>query len=274
VWFAEARTWRLGLSASRVVAAPPRGWFGRASFAQIRHIEVEPAAEAAPVWMPAVDALASWLKVADGKRVLRVNLASDLVRWLLIPWSSQLSSVEELQAYAQLQFRATFGEVAVGWRLGLPQPVPGQPLLVCAVDDALVLALQALEADSGARLVWVEPYVSAAFDHWRTRLGRRAAWLLVSEPEVLTLALIEGGQWRGLRQLRRSGTDPLDPTQLRSAQAQLRSVWEGDTADEIPLWVIGDQDTSLGAADPGARWLQPAGALQGGSADSRLAWGI
>ncbi|MDM7948590.1 hypothetical protein [Hydrogenophaga sp.] len=274
MWFDEARAWRLGLSASQVVVAQPRGWFGRFSADQVERIEVEGTAEAVPVWQPAVDALASRLKVAGGKPLLRLNLASDLVRWLLVPWSSQLSSMEELKAYAQLQFRATFGEVATGWRLGLSQPVPGQPSLVCAVDEALLLALMGLETDLGARLLRIEPYVSAAFDRWRSRLGRRAAWVLVAEPELLTLALMDGGQWLGVRQMRRIGSDPLDLNQLRSAQAQLRSVWEGDTSDDLPLWIIGEKDAALGEIDRSARWLQPGGALQGASANSRLAWGV
>jgi hypothetical protein len=274
VWFAETRACRIGLSASRIVVAQPKGWFGRLNADQVECIEVERAAEAGPVWRPAVDALASRLKVAGGKRVLRVNLASDLVRWLLVPWSSQLSSTEELKAYAQLQFRATFGELASGWRLGLPQPVPGQPSLVCAVDEALLLALTGLEADLGARLLRIEPYVSAVLDRWRSRLGRRAAWALVAEPEHFTLALTDGGQWLGVRQLRRIGSNPLDLNQLRAAQAQLRSAWEGDTADELPLWVMGERGTWLSEADRSVRWLQPSGALQGATTDCRLAWGV
>jgi hypothetical protein len=275
VWSVEPQPWHVGLSESWVAIAPPRGLLVRSAVSnteQVLHSTAE--ADGSPSWQPSVALLTDWLGKGDGRRSLRIHLSARFVRWLLVPWSPQLASKQEVHAYAQLQFRATFGEAAVGWRLGLPQPSPGQPLLVCAVDEALMSTLEQYNAIDGVTVQHIGPHFSAAFDYWRGRMRRKSLWFMVAEPDSFTLALSHGGLWRGVRTQRLSDSDSDWLQQFHSSQTQMRTSWEEDDDAKPPVFVVDYLNTTNKGALPEGQWLKPGGRLRDVSGPARLAWGV
>lgn len=264
MWSPE--TLRVGLSAQRLVLADAGGWMRKAGAGE--RIDCAPLSGSAP-WQPAVSALAQKLAGRKGRRpALHVVLSGRFARWQLLPWRAGLTRPQELAAYAQLRFRETYGKAAEGWRVqAAPQP-PGRCVPACAVDAALVEALQAAAGAAHARLVSVTPYYAAAFDRWRGRLKGGPAWFGVAEDDCLTLGLVRGDDWLGLRAQRLDG-DWREA--LPGLMAQI-GIAAGVDAAALPLHLAGECEAPAPEGAPPFSWFAPPAAEA--PPGSRLALGV
>lgn len=236
-------------------------------------VELAPAGAQVPAWQPVVAALAGWLRERQLQRArLRVFLGGQLVRWQLLEWQPQLASPQELKAYVQLRFRATFGAAADSWRVVHAEPVPGRALPACAIDEALLAELKNLQDTAGATVVSVVPHFSAAFDRWSGSVGKAVAWFGVVEPGVLTLGLLRSGEWHGLRSVRHAdAADWRAPLSALQAQIQLASVL--DLAPQAaPVYLVGCGTDAQDRSEPHLTWLTPRSGV--GPGIERMAWGI
>lgn len=242
-------------------------------------VELVPTGMHAPAWQPAVAALGSWLRESGLKRArLHVFLSSQLVRWQLLEWQPQLVRPQELDAYVQLRFRATFGAVADSWRVVHTEPLPGRALPACAIDEALLAELHQLQAIGDTTVASVVPYFSAAFDRWRSSVGQKMAWFGVAEPGSLTLGLLHRGVWHGLRSARHADVSATGwRSVLPALQAQIQLASGLETTRETPtVYLVGCGTEAQRSRDPHLVWLA---AERGGHADGpvgieRMAWGI
>lgn len=276
MWFAD-RHWQIGLLQDRVVLQPAGR---RTEAAQVLVVPPADVATTAP-WSGAVAQLAQWLQEHHkGPVKAQLHLSSHFVRWQLLDWADALQQPQELQAYAQLQMRATFGPSVQTWQVAHADPMPGHALPVCAADQGLADSLRALQTSHGLQVVALAPYFAVAFDHWRSRLPTQACWFGAVEPGGLTLGLIQAGAWRGLRVQRlaeAAGADaaPADwPAQLPSLQAQMALAAGQPEATDWPVFMAGCTPTPSGA-DTRAdfTWLHPKGREPRAPID-RLAWGV
>jgi hypothetical protein len=222
-------------------------------------------------WQPALAALAQWLGGKDRKKsIVHIALSGRFVRWQLLPWRAELTQSSELASYAKLRFREIFGHAADGWQvLRSPQP-PGQTVPACAIDAALLQALGSACEGAGARLATVTPYFASAFDRWRKTLGGQPAWFGLIESDCLTLGLVQGGNWLGLR------TQRLDEDWrelLPSLMVQMGIV--ANLADaKTPLYLVGEGSPPAPVAGLAFTWLQPKVAAQHTLSDYRRALGV
>jgi hypothetical protein len=195
---------RLGIALfpDRLVLARASGGFRR----RLEHkeiLELEPAKTGMPPWQPAVDALAA--KVAAGELAraeVTLVLSNRFVHYTLVPWSDALGGKEEELAFARHCFARVYGSEVEAWALNLSPAGPGQARLACAIEQKLVDALSTCLAALGSRYRSLQPHLMASFNRWRARLGERPAWLVVAEPGLLCLALLQGGCWQSVRTLK------------------------------------------------------------------------
>ncbi len=166
-------------------------------------IPCDPAASGEAPWEGAVRALEATLSgVAKRKDSATLILSSHFVRYAMVPWSVTLSGEAEQLAYAQHCFRQAYGAAAENWELRL-NPVPaGFPQLASAVDRRLLQALRSVFSSGGVALSSVQPSLMAAYNHCRSRLQHQSAWLVLFEPGLLCLALLQHGHWASVRSMR------------------------------------------------------------------------
>ena len=273
MWFRDAPAFQVGLAQHSVcIARPPRWGMGPPTLlAQLPCAPERGAAGAAEPWRAAVDTLRAWLNQQSNKRVqLHVVLSGRFVRWQLLPWRSELSGRSETQAYAGVRFRETFGKLADAWNI-LPVALPpGKTAPACAVDQALVTALQAVCEEHGARLQLLTPYFSSAFDTWRGQLPGNAAWFGTVEADTCTLGLLQAGNWTALQTQRVFG-DWREVLPAMMAQIGLAS---GLDAGNTPLFLAGTLEPPVAKPDFAFSWLRPKHTAQAGLPDLRLAQGV
>jgi hypothetical protein len=162
---------------------------------------IEPAPEAAP-WQAAIDALPAALANV-GAAPVTVILSNHFVRYALLPWSANVKSGAEWLALARHRFAAIHGACAEQWTVRISETGPRAPHIASAVDSALLEALLARLAASGAKLVSVQPYLMAAFNRIRRSLDDASCWLVIEEPGRVALALIRNGVWTAIRARRK-----------------------------------------------------------------------
>ena len=176
---------RIGVSAKRLVMSG-----GRA-------LEL-PAGED---WRGALGALAEVVKPHKGREAA-VVLADQFVRYALLPWSPSVKTDAQWLSLARHRFSALHGAAAAEWDVKVTETSPTGARLACAVDRPLIEALAGAFVSADVRLISVQPFLVAAFNQIRQRVGGGSYWIVVEEPGRLTLALIERGAWVAIRSRR------------------------------------------------------------------------
>ena len=176
---------RIGLGAKRIMASG-----GKA-------LEL-PAGEG---WRGALSVLAEVVKPHAGREA-GVVLADEFVRYALLPHNDAVKSPHQWLALARHRFGALHGAVAADWDVKVTETGPCGARLACAVDRELIERLATTFASSKVELVSVQPFLVAAFNQIRRRMGNASFWIVVEEPGRLTLALIQRGAWVAIRSRR------------------------------------------------------------------------
>lgn len=154
-------------------------------------------------WAGAATAFADLLKEFATCQQVRVVLSSHFTAYQLLPWRDDLDDAQEEQAFAQLAFAQTYGEVAATWQVRLSDASPGQPKVAVGVDSALLTALVKGAEACKTRLVSIQPYFVAAVNHWRKQLAHSGtSWVVLHEDGRLCIGLVEAGHWQWLRSVR------------------------------------------------------------------------
>jgi len=189
---------RVGVAPNRLILAGyRRGVNPRLARRDI--IEVQPA-DGAPGWQAAIDALPEALAPSRaGKPEVSIILSNCLVRYALVPWNPTLRTDAEWLALARHRLMTVHGAAAEHWELRITDTVRMGSMIACGVESALLDALQAKVTESRATLSSVQPYLIAAFNRIRTKIGQESCWLVIEEPGCLMLALIRGGHWLSIR---------------------------------------------------------------------------
>jgi hypothetical protein len=148
-------------------------------------------------WMPAVEGLRGWLESRPSSRgaELQLVLSNRFVRYAVLPWCDGVVTRAEREAQARHLLRGTYGDAADQWHVRVGDTGHGEPALVCAVDRALIEAVQALAEGARVRLAAVQPLLMLAFNRFRREMGREAC-LLVLEPGALCCAVWNDGRWQ------------------------------------------------------------------------------
>jgi hypothetical protein len=171
-------------------------------------IQLDAADAVREAWRAPLARLAS-LSLGEGLD-LSIILSSCFSRFQLLPWMEAVQTAEEAKAYAGIHFRQVYGVAAESWEIMVSEAPPGQASLACAVDRALLEALQALAVDKAWRLVSVQPAFALAWNRWRSRLDGQGGFLAMAEDATLCVASLSGGQWRSVRTRHLAGSSLSD----------------------------------------------------------------
>lgn len=233
MWWPDRTHWRVGLSMHSLVRLQAGAPAGRRLLGGDRTV-LDPEEGSAP-WQGGVSALRRLLAAAGSGAPpeVHVTLSGAFARWELLPWNPAIGSEVERAAYARLCFEKSYGGLTRDWTLRQVDARPGAPTLACAIDSALVDALQRTCTEAGARLRSVAPYFSAAAQRWRGRLPGRAGWFGTMDDDAVVLAAWQGGAWRGVH-VRRQVADPADA--LPGMLEQLATGLDLDAA-ALPLFL-------------------------------------
>jgi hypothetical protein len=149
-----------------------------------------------PEWLAATEAFQRFLAMPEiGTGNLGVVLSNHFVRYMLVPWSAQISTNEEFCNYAASMFADVYGEVSSGWDVCVSAERSGSPRLAAAVDLSLLSAIRVAVAKTRLRLASVQPYLMAAYNRVaQPRKEKDFVFMLVETGRACILAA-QGGKW-------------------------------------------------------------------------------
>lgn len=152
-----------------------------------------------------------------------VVLISDRwLRWLSLPWSSNLSQAQSAAVHCRQQFAVAWGAESMESVFALDDAPYGEARLSVAMDLSLMDGLSSLARDMGGRLVLVQPLAVASW-HWARRFyGHQNVIFTVAEEGEMTMFLAEAGR---LRVAEVSGGPGLSPETVLRRHALRDPVW-------------------------------------------------
>ncbi len=130
---------------------------------------------------------------------LHISLASDLVRYLVLPATDQSIAQSDRHAFAQAAFRETYGAESLGWAIQCDDVAPNAPAVCAAIDQSLLDALQSLSAQKNLSLKSLQPYFVSAANAFTNALKKTDGIVVFVEKARLLLATFEHGECTQLR---------------------------------------------------------------------------
>ncbi|MDR4513768.1 hypothetical protein [Nitrosomonas sp.] len=176
--------------------------------------------DAYPVWLQPMQQLEFLLTKAAGS-TMTVTLSNHFVRYVNLPPQTEISSPEEVLAYANFRMREIYGARVDQWTLSISSWNPLYGAICAAISQELFAKLEELSARHQIRLNGIEPYLTSVLDTWNKVLDRHRTFVALVETDRICVALLENGVWQSIRNQRVLG----------------------DKVDE--LWAVLDQEVVL-----------------------------
>ncbi|MDP1610454.1 MAG: hypothetical protein Q8K93_09835 [Reyranella sp.] len=151
--------------------------------------------------------------------VIEIVLSHALCKLALIPGGIDVRGRIEEEALSRSCLEEANGDLPTGWRVTVAEAPAHLPRLACAVDGALLDAMDAAAVSSAGRIVSLRPLLVDAYNARRTGMARGRFWFVTVEHERCCLVRIHDGVWQSLR-VRRLFDDP--ETELASLLQQER----------------------------------------------------
>ena len=195
-------------------------------------------------WAPALAALAGLLGGEHAESItrrVRLIIANDFVRFVLVPWSEQILDQQERQQLARALLAERYGERE--WRIAIEPPRFGKPGLAAAIDEELAAQATQLVHARGQRVVALVPALADTLN----RHGRRidfagSGWVVEANGGRLTSLAFSRHRWCQVGSGRFGGDESLDQLikrdLMRSPElAGARSYLDG-AASPLGPWPI------------------------------------
>ncbi len=169
---------------------------------------------------------------------VRLVLADHWARYVIVPWSDELSSEAERMQHARLCMANTFGDIVSQWTVTVSESAPGTAQVACAIPSALLERIRMLTEPRGLRIKSVQPHLIAAFNGWRARLPRGGAWFVTLDEGSLAAAHFTATQWDCVRSVRIGDDWEVELKRLQTFGRLARTSAEGSKVYvDAPQWL-------------------------------------
>jgi hypothetical protein len=187
---------------------------------------------AAAGWAGALEALAGLLAGAALRGRASVTLSHHFAPVHLLSAPPVVLKPAEMRGWILDALARQFGEAGRDWLVTWQAEPPGEAFLASSLEPARLAELEGVLRAASLKAVTVQPWLVAAWNRQRRRLGRGHAWFALAEPDRLTLAGLEGGRMRSLRSVRIQGDAVAELAGLLTRERLLA----GETAP-APVWI-------------------------------------
>jgi hypothetical protein len=222
-------------------------------------VRVEP--ETTGDWTAALVALDT--ELADptwGDANVRVVISDHWVRHDVLPWSVDLAKESERLSHARYLLSSTYGDVVEQWSVALSDAFPRSARLVSAMPTELVDEIERIAAAHELSLQSMQPHLVVAYNLWRHRMPRAAAWFATIDEGCLVALHVSDGRCDRVRSVRIS-----DDWTVELGRIQTMGRLGQNRPTEGPVLVDAPRSVRARATDPEASvvWLEHEGAQVG-----------
>ncbi len=163
------------------------------------HVEPENAGD----WSAALAALSAEIGQSTWRDAnVRIVVSDHWVRHDVLPWSVELAKESERLSHARYLLASTYGDVVEQWSVSLSEALPRAPRLVSAIPAELVEEIMRIAEAHGLKLRSIQPHVVVAYNLWRHRVPRDAAWFTTIDEGYLVALHVSDGHCDRVRSVR------------------------------------------------------------------------
>ena len=151
-----------------------------------------------PLWDAPLQQLEQLLKDANATE-MSVTLSNHFVRYLTLPPQEEITTPDEVLAYATFRMREIYAERMNDWELSISAWNPSSGAVCAAITRDLLRQLQELANRYNVKLKHIEPYLSSTFDQWHQSFGNERTCYALVETGRVCIALLADGVWHSIR---------------------------------------------------------------------------
>jgi hypothetical protein len=161
------------------------------------HESYEKSASEQP-WLLGIQRLAIQLEALNlpQNTQLSLTLASDLVRYIILPGHEIAMSSDEKLGYALASFREVYGVNADSWKISIDDTAPTKPTLACAIDMSMYEAIVELEQQYKLKLKSIQPYLMTTFNKLFSSIKNANASFVVIEQTRMATLFLQNGEYQ------------------------------------------------------------------------------
>ena len=150
-------------------------------------------------WQPAIRVMRQLLRQAGTKKAkAEIILSNHFVRYQLVKAQPDLGSLEEEQGFVKFTFTEVFGNEAAHWSMRWGSGLDLNAQVASAIDQPLLDNIANIFAEASIKLVSLQPYLMAAFNHVRKLFDAKPVWFVLVEEGRVCIALLKDGDWKTL----------------------------------------------------------------------------
>jgi hypothetical protein len=152
-------------------------------------------------WEAPLQQLATMLDSAE-KTEMTITISNHFIRYAALPPQDEITTPDELVAYANFRMREIYAERVNDWILSVSAWNPSSGAICAAISRDLLTQLQELAERHRIKLKGIVPYLVSAFDQWHKIFDDQRTCFVLVETGRFCIALLADNIWHGIRNQR------------------------------------------------------------------------
>lgn len=152
-------------------------------------------------WEAPLQQLATMLDGAE-KTEMTITISNHFLRYAALPPQDEITTPDELFAYANFRMREIYAERVNDWTLSISAWNPSSGAICAAISRELLTQLQELAVRHRIKLRGIVPYLVSAFDQWYKIFDDQRTCFVLVETGRFCIALLADKAWQGIRSQR------------------------------------------------------------------------
>ncbi len=149
-------------------------------------------------WDAPLHQLGQMLEDASGAEMI-ITLSNHFVRYITLPPQAEITTPEEVFAYAAFRMREVYADRINNWELSVSAWNPSNGAICAAITRDFLMQLQQLAVQYNVKLKRIEPYLTSTFDQWHQSFSNERTCYALIETGRVCIALLADGVWHGIR---------------------------------------------------------------------------
>ena len=154
-----------------------------------------------PNWELPMQQLDQMLHDASGTD-MTITISNHFVRYVTLPPQAEISTPDEVYAYAAFRMREIYSNRVDAWALSVGAWDPIDGAICAALPKDLLAKFQTLADQHKIKLKGVEPYFASVYDRWHKALEKAKVCVTLIENGRICIALLNNGVWQSIRNQR------------------------------------------------------------------------
>lgn len=133
---------------------------------------------------------------------ISITLSNHFVRYVALLPQTEITTPEEVSAYADFRMREIYGARVDHWVISISAWNPVYGAISAAIPQELLARIKEVVEHHYSRLNNVEPYFTTVLDRWEKTFNQKQSFVALIETDRLCTGVLKEGIWQSIRNQR------------------------------------------------------------------------